>query len=1179
MDLLSLFTHDTAIAALAAAVRHSGRAAVRGSVGGSTSLVAAALSRLLSAPALLVVAHGDDADAALDDLTSSGAQAARFPALEIAPGERGLSLDLVGERLAAMRTAAQWAAPLPTNSSGIATPRVLIAPITALMQAVPSAEALDRCLLTLRTGDSPAGGPSSVVRWLDAAGYRRVQTVEEPGDFAPRGGILDIFPPGEADLIEDDHDKLLSTGTPVRLDFFGDQIERISEIDIASMAADRTVHGVQLVAAKPELADTDHAPVSLLDLLPRRALCILHEHLEIIEQARGYWERCTDTTGIFAPPAVLKLARDRLAAFIEVSHYAPYAHGQEGPLIELPVRPVPQLPDDIGKAVAEVAALARDDTGSPPTRVVVVCNTGGEESRFRELLREFGTASPAPDAPPTPPAPPTAPPDHLSHQTGSLHAGFIWEGSTGGQGGTLVLPYHELLQRPGITSRARSRRGGGGSAVRGSRAMDAFLDLEVGDYVVHTEHGIARFGGLILMKPWAATGPSIDDRLRQIANARPAKAARATTGTDHDDDLEEYLTLEFEGNARLHVPAMKIALVQKYVGGHKGKPPLSTLGGNRWRNQKQRVSDGVKDLAAELLRVRAAREHLPGIRYPADTAWQKEFEAEFPFEETQDQLAAIAEIKKDMASPRPMDRLLCGDVGYGKTEVAVRAAFKAAEFGKQVAVLVPTTVLAEQHERTFAQRFKDYPFKVRSVSRFKTDGEIKEALEALRAGQIDVIIGTHRLLSKDVRFADLGVVVIDEEQRFGVEHKERLLALRMTADVLTLSATPIPRTLHMSMLGLRDISNLTTAPADRRAVVTEVIPFNATRIKAAIARELSREGQVYWVHNRVFDIVSRADDVRKLAFDAGFPDARVLVGHGQMADGELEDVMLRFMRREADILVSTTIIESGIDIATANTMIIDDADRFGLADLHQLRGRVGRSRHRAYCYLLQPDNRPLKEQALQRLKAVEQFSMLGAGFKIAMRDLEIRGAGNILGPEQSGHIASVGYEMYCQLLDRAVRELKNESIATPNETNVEIGLSGLLPRAYIPSDSRRLDAYRRLSTAATPAELARARTDLEQAYGKPPKPAQRLLDLAEVRVLARALDIRSITVRGPDVVFSTDRPADLVARFKAPPASRGSVAALAPKDKHSPAEVYFRPESKAALEPPTLSTILRKRLA
>ncbi len=1172
MDVLALVAQDGSLARLAAAVRAAGRAGVRGAVGASTSLVAAALSRLLNTPAVLMVAHGDDADAAYDDLTFAGVQAVRFPALEVAPGEAGFSLDLVGERLSAMRTVAGWDGPLAANSAGVAMPRVLVAPVAALMQAVPSAKALERCLLTLRVGDEPAGGPAGVVRWLDAAGYRRVDAVEEAGDFAARGGILDVFPPGEEGQVEGGAGEVISTGAPVRLDFFGDQIERVSEIDVASMAVDRSVGGVQLVAAKPELVRGDEAPVNLLELVGRGAVCVVHEQMEVAEQARGYWERCTDTRGVFGPPAVMKLARERLAGFVEVSHYAPYAAGQEGTLVELPVRAVPPLPEDVGKAVGEIAQMSRGEGGAPPTRVVVVCGTPGERQRLGELLREFGAGEAGEGGS-------TGAAHAVESLVGVLHAGFVWEGSTGGPGGTLVLPYHELLQRPGVTGRARSRR------VRGSRAMDAFLDLEVGDYVVHADHGIARFSGLKFMKPWEAGGPSVEARLKQIATARPGKGGGQEKAAEKsEDDLEEYLTLEFEGGAKLHVPAMKVALVQKYVGGGsggggRGRPQLSTLGGNRWRNQKERVSEGVKDLAAELLRVRAAREHLPGIRYPADTAWQKEFEAEFPFEETEDQLAAIAEIKKDMAKARPMDRLLCGDVGYGKTEVAIRAAFKAAEFGKQVAVLVPTTVLAEQHERTFSLRFRDYPFKVRSVSRFKSDAEVRETLEMAGTGRVDVVIGTHRLLSKDVRFADLGVVIIDEEQRFGVEHKERLLALRMTADVLTLSATPIPRTLHMSMLGLRDISNLTSAPADRRAVVTEVIPFNATRMKAAIARELSRDGQVYWVHNRVFDIVSRADDVRKLAFDAGFPGARVVVGHGQMPDEELEEVMLKFMRREADILVSTTIIESGIDIAAANTMVIDDADRFGLADLHQLRGRVGRSKHRAYCYLLQPESRPLKEQALLRLKAVEQFSMLGAGFKIAMRDLEIRGAGNILGPEQSGHIASVGYEMYCQLLDRAVRELKNEVVATPNETNVEIGLSGAIPRGYIPADSRRLDAYRRLSTAATAEELTKARTDLEQAYGKPPKAMQRLLDLAEVRVLARALGVRSVAVRGPDVVFLTERPADLVECFTKPPAARGTATALAPVEKNGPAQVYFRPESKAALEAGTLSLILRKRLA
>jgi len=440
---------------------------------------------------------------------------------------------------------------------------------------------------------------------------------------------------------------------------------------------------------------------------------------------------------------------------------------------------------------------------------------------------------------------------------------------------------------------------------------------------------------------------------------------------------EEYLLLEFAGRSRLYVPVWQAGKVQKYIGGFSSKPKLSPLGGKRWKTQKEQVKEAVRDLASEMLRVQAARESLPGTRYPADTAWQKEFEAEFPYDETEDQLRAIEEIKVDMTGHRPMDRLICGDVGYGKTEVAIRAAFKAVEFGKQVAILVPTTLLAEQHERTFRSRFADYPFTIRSLSRFKTKAEQARVLEQLGQGKVDIIIGTHRLLSKDVNFADLGVVIVDEEQRFGVEHKQALLSLRMTVEVLTLSATPIPRTLHMAMLGLRDISSLTTAPVDRRSVVTEVMPYNEQRIARAIKRELARDGQIYFVHNRVHNIKSVADDIRRLA-----PDARVLIGHGQMAAGELEEVMRAFINREADILVSTTIIESGIDIPTANTMFIADADRFGLADLHQMRGRVGRYKHRAYCYLLLPAERILTEIAKRRLHAIEEFSMLGSGFKI-----------------------------------------------------------------------------------------------------------------------------------------------------------------------------------------------------
>jgi transcription-repair coupling factor (superfamily II helicase) len=491
-------------------------------------------------------------------------------------------------------------------------------------------------------------------------------------------------------------------------------------------------------------------------------------------------------------------------------------------------------------------------------------------------------------------------------------------------------------------------------------------------------------------------------------------------------------------------------------------------------------------------------------------------------------------------------------------------------------VLVPTTVLAEQHERTFRSRFAGYPFRVESVSRFKSDAQVKDVLEALKKGHVDVIIGTHRLLSKDVHFSDLGLVIVDEEQRFGVEHKEALLRLRLTVDVLTLSATPIPRTLHMAMLGIRDISSLTTAPVDRRAIVTEVIPWNAARVRQAIERELAREGQVFYVHNRVHDILSKADDIRQLV-----PSARVVIGHGQMDPHELEAVMVKFVRREADILVSTTIIESGIDIASANTMIIDDADRFGLAELHQLRGRVGRSKHRAYCYLLLPNDRSVKEVAQKRLKAIEQYSMLGAGFKIAMRDLEIRGAGNILGEEQSGHIAAVGYDMYCQLLERTVKELGNEKPPEPpSSTAVEIGASGVIPRAYIPSDQRRLEAYRRLAIAPTLEQLARAREDLVGAYGALPGPAVRLFDLAELRIRASELGVKTLTIRDKDVVFFTSS-AEALARLvkgNGPGmADEATVRVLPPAQAGGLGEVYVRfPE--AYLEAGTLLAVLRRRL-
>ncbi len=1232
MDLLASIAATSAVVQVCEHLRRGRRVIARGSQGSSGSFAAAAVGRVLSRPVLMVVAHLDDADEAVDELASAGVEAVRLPALEVLPGESAVSMDLFAERLGVVRRLVAGGCPA-----------VLVAPIQALMQPAPGAESLGALALSLRAGERRALG--EVVRWLEQAGYQRLDAIEEPGDFAVRGGIIDVFPPGGG-AAGTQHD---AAAVPVRLDFFGDELERLSEIDLDTMGSDRKLASVEIVCASLERvfggegsgdepaskgggdggvkgnrspsprpppsgrgsldALGGSAGVSVLEYVPREAVAVLHETMEIVEQGRGYFERVTDGR-IFGPPAVLKALQDRFGfaggdgggGVVELNQFSTALSASDA-VVGIPVSPLPTLAEDAGAAVkelAEMAAGAFATLGGVPAGVCVYCQNEGERSRLRELIAEFVPG----DAPPPPP--------RIESRVQYLHRGFIWGGShslTPGQGHSLpfvAVPYHELLHRF-ERRRGRASRGtttaGEETRLRAGRAMDAFLGFGVGDHVVHRDHGIAVFQGLTVMKPREVK------RAEKVVlpSEKPARNDRRSTRLSAEDDpdagLEEFLTLEFAGRSRLHVPAMKIDQVQKYVGGMgggrggggrggggrvggKSSPTLSALGGTRWKKQKEAVAESVKDLAGEMLRVRAAREHMPGIRFPGDTAWQKEFEAEFPYQETDDQIAALGEIKKDMMTERPMDRLLCGDVGYGKTELAVRAAFKACEYGRQVAVLVPTTVLAEQHERTFRSRFADYPFRVESLSRFKTDKEINETLAAVRKGQVDVVIGTHRLLSKDVKFADLGLVVIDEEQRFGVEHKERLLSLRMTVDVLTLSATPIPRTLHMSMLGLRDISSLATAPVDRRAVVTEVIPYNPRRIQQAIERELAREGQVYFVHNRVYNIETVADEVQKLA-----PDARIAIGHGQMPDRELERVMLSFMRGEVDVLVSTTIIESGIDIPTANTMFINDADRFGLAELHQLRGRVGRFKNRAYCYMLLGHDKAVTEKAMKRLKAIEEFSMLGAGFKIAMRDLEIRGAGNILGPEQSGHIAAVGYEMYCQLLDRAVKELKNEPTQVASETAIEIGLTGMIPKRYIASDQRRMEAYRRIAVAQTSEELERIASELKDAYGDGlPRATRRLLDLADLRVLASHLKVRSIAVRGQDVILRA-APADApvvglllhdVSAVSAGGAGGGGgggtqVTVLEPKSGEESCEVYFRPPAPW-MEPESLLGVLRRRL-
>ncbi|RCS46153.1 transcription-repair coupling factor [Bremerella cremea] len=685
------------------------------------------------------------------------------------------------------------------------------------------------------------------------------------------------------------------------------------------------------------------------------------------------------------------------------------------------------------------------DVVSQSLDVIIVCRMEAEVERLREILDATEVAKSG----------------RLHYVLGVLHQGFRFR-----EGRLVLISGDEIFHR-GAIHRTKTRRLG--------KVIDSFLDLKKGDLVVHLGHGIGRYRGLRLI--------------------------------DKQGSAEEHLVLEFHGETKIFVPASKIDLVQKYVGGSKTRPPLARIGGVVWKKQKENVEKAVKDLAADLLHVQAERKSRPGIAFAEDTHWQYEFDASFPYQETDDQLLAISAIKQDMLQPRPMDRLLCGDVGFGKTEVAMRAAFKAVDNGYQVAVLVPTTILAEQHYKSFRERMAEFPFSIARLSRFGTAKEQREVIKGLKDGTVDVVIGTHRLASKDVVFQNLGVVVIDEEQRFGVEVKERLKQLRTTVDVLTMTATPIPRTLHMSLVGVRDISNLETAPKDRIAVETKVSRWSDELIRHAVLRELNRGGQVYFVHNRVQDIQVVAAKLQHIV-----PEAKIGIGHGQMAEGALEQVMVDFIEGKFDLLLATTIIESGLDIPNANTIFVDEADRYGLADLHQLRGRVGRSHHRGYCYMLLEPAKHLTPIASKRLHAIEEFSHMGAGFAISMRDLEIRGAGNILGTQQSGHIATVGYELYCQLLESAVRRLQKLPPKLSIDVDIDLPVEAYLPDDYVSDMRQKIDLYRRMTRIASDDDLNQIREELRDRFGSPPEVVDELLRLVTLKLDAAFWQVSSIYI-------------------------------------------------------------------
>ena len=675
--------------------------------------------------------------------------------------------------------------------------------------------------------------------------------------------------------------------------------------------------------------------------------------------------------------------------------------------------------------------------------IYIFCNNEGEELRFKELISSIN------------------PELNIKYIRGRLSKGFAFDDI-----GCTFLANHELFNRYNI-KRDISKK----SAWRG---VDSFLELEKGDCVVHLHYGIGRFRGV--------------EKLHR------------------DGRLQEVIVLEYQDRATLYVPVSDLELVQKYIGGIETTPTLHKLGGTAWLEAKERAKNAVRDLALDMLRVQAIRETKKGIKYPEDADWQHEFEAAFPYEDTDDQIEVTHSIKQDMCSSKSMDRLICGDVGYGKTELAMRASFKASLHNKQTAILVPTTILAQQHYQAFRERMADYPVVIDVLSRFKSKVEQKSILEKLAIGGIDIIIGTHRLLQDDITFKDLGLLIIDEEQRFGVEHKERLKRLRATVDILTLTATPIPRTLHISLLGIKDISTLSTPPQDRLSIKTEICIYDKHKIRKAILYELERGGQIYFVHNRVNNIEMVAEGLRAIV-----PEAIIKVAHGQMHENELEEIMLEFLEKRIDVLVATTIIESGLDIPNVNTIIVNDADRFGLSDLHQLRGRVGRYKHQAYAYFLLPRDRPILPQAAKRLKAIEEFNELGAGFKIAMRDLEIRGVGNILGKEQHGHITAVGYDLYSKMLQKVMKEIKREKVQDEAVATISIAVDAYIPDNYIEDVKTRIEIYRKINRCKSKEEIDNVGREIEDRFGTMPPSLENFLKLMQVKLLALRHSITELT--------------------------------------------------------------------
>jgi len=1081
-------------------------------------LVASYAGRSPGRKVLLLVPGEKEAEQFHSDLAFAaaargpGLRAHLFPSLEADPyQELAPHLRVACERLQALR-----ALRAPDGTIVVAPTRALIFPL-----APPAAFDLYRFDLRERQPLKP----DELSGFLLQAGYVRVDLVSSMGEFSRRGGIIDCFPP--------------EGSGPVRVEFWGEEVESLRVFDPATQRSTgrvptaivlpvreypwsaaaldrlRSVLESRRSARRPPPARAlaqgagglqarvealaagatfngfeacvrlvEDRPASLFDYAPG-ALLISWEPGQVLSDLESVYvemHASFDLSEDFGlpPPEELLLPREELQpkakqAALRLSELA-LDEGRTGAVH------VPCVPARAYKG--RIQDLAADLKQAPPqTTTVFLMESPGRSERLREVLREYDlpAAVVADDGARPGTAAPTggtaAPPARLLIASGRLSQGFALP-----RIGLQVLTEREVF---GEHAEREARR------RKVAAFSPGFRDLKIGDPVVHVEHGIGRYAGI----------------------------ARVGEGGSSRD----FMLLTYEGGDRLYVPIDRLDLVQRYSGVAGQKPHLDRLGGPGWERTKKKVKKAMQEMARDLLQLYAERAAARGLAFSPDTAWQKEFEDAFPYEETSDQEKSIREVKADMEKEVPMDRLICGDVGFGKTEVAMRAAFKAVADGKQVAVLCPTTVLAFQHLSTFRDRFSSWPVTIEMISRFRSPREQKTILQAVAAGKVDVLIGTHRLLSKDVRFNDLGLLVVDEEQRFGVAHKEAIKAMKKDVDVLTLTATPIPRTLQMSLAGIRDMSVIETPPENRLAIQTSIAPFREGVIATAIRNELKRGGQVYFVHNRVESIGSMAKFIRRLA-----PEARLGVAHGQLSEALLERTMIGFLNGEFDVLLATTIIENGLDIPRVNTIIVNRADRFGLAQLYQLRGRVGRSDRRAYAYLLVPARKALTPIARRRLKALQEFSELGSGFRIAAMDLEIRGAGNLLGSEQSGHIAAVGFEMYCRLLEQTIQEMKGEAPRPEVKAQINLGVDIKIPEEYIPDFNERLVLYKRISTASGEDELARIRDEIRDLYGEIPHQAGNLLALAEVRLLADRLKVRAVDYGAGrvQVRFAEDAPVD-----------------------------------------------------